>query len=65
MTLAVGLVADDEKPGVKPDPIAVRSLVEQLAHKDFATRERASRELAKLEEVPESLRKASRCHTVW
>src|SRR5712691_7086329 len=58
LACASALGAADEKPAVKLDPVAVRKLVEQLASKDFATRERATRELSNLEEAPEALREA-------
>ena len=58
LACASALGAADEKPAVKLDPVAVRKLVEQLGSKDFATRERATRELTNLEEAPEALREA-------
>ena len=45
-------------PPPNSTPLAVRKLVEQLGSKDFATRERASRELSQLEEASEALREA-------
>jgi hypothetical protein len=54
------ICAADEKPAVKPDPAAVRQLVEQLKSDDYQTREKATRELSKLEEVPDELRTATK-----
>jgi outer membrane protein assembly factor BamB len=54
------LAAGDEKPAAKTDADAVRKLVEQLASADFSTRETATQELSKLEEVPEALRDATK-----
>jgi hypothetical protein len=51
--------AAEEKTGPKPDPVAVRKLVEQLQSDDFQTREKATHELSKLEEVPDELRRAT------
>ncbi len=60
LVCATALGAADEKPALKLDPAAVRKLVEQLASDDFATRERATQELSKLEEAPEALREATK-----
>src|SRR4051812_10314160 len=60
LACVTALGAGDEKPAVKLDPVAVRKLVEQLGSTDFATRERATQELSKLEEAPEPLREATR-----
>jgi len=61
MACAIAIGAADEKPAVKKlDPAAVRKLVEQLASDDFATRERATQELSKLEEAPDALREATK-----
>lgn len=54
--IAVGVA--DEKPAVKL--AVVRKLIEQLASDDFATRDRATQELSKLEEAPEALREATK-----
>lgn len=60
LACAPALGATDEKPAVRLDPVAVRKLVEQLGSNDFATRERATQELSKLEEAPEALREATK-----
>src|SRR5262245_58872268 len=57
---ATALGASDEKPAIKLDSVAVRKLVEQLGSDDFATRQRATQELSKLEEAPEALREATK-----
>ena len=57
---ATAICAADEKPAVKTDSVAIRKLVEQLGSDDFATRQRASDELSKLEEVPKALREATK-----
>jgi hypothetical protein len=49
-----------DKPAAKFDPAAVRKLIEQLKSKDFRTREKATRELSRLDEVPDGLREAAR-----
>jgi hypothetical protein len=49
-----------EKPVVKPDPAVVAKLIAQLGSSDFKAREKASRELALLDEVPDALLKASK-----
>jgi hypothetical protein len=49
-----------EKPAVKPDPAIVAKLIAQLGSGDFKAREKASRELALLDEVPDALRKAAK-----
>jgi outer membrane protein assembly factor BamB len=60
LTCVTALSAADEKPAVKLDAAAVRKLVEQLASGDFATRERSTQELSKLEEAPEALLNAAK-----
>jgi hypothetical protein len=60
LVCATALAAADEKPALKLDPAVVRKLVEQLASDDFATRDRATQELSKLEEAPEALREATK-----
>jgi outer membrane protein assembly factor BamB len=60
LACAAHLGAAVEKPAAKPDPVAVRRLVEQLGSDDFATREKALRELSQLEEIPEALRAATK-----
>jgi hypothetical protein len=50
----------DDKPAAKPELPIVRKLVEQLKSGDFKTREKAVRELSKLEEVPDALRDATK-----
>jgi outer membrane protein assembly factor BamB len=52
--------AGDQNPAADRDPLAVRKLIEQLASDDFATREKATQELSKLEEVPGPLREAAK-----
>lgn len=52
--------AADEKTTVQRGPIAVRNLIKQLASKSFATREKATRELSKLDKVPAALREATK-----
>src|SRR5262249_17811436 len=47
-------------PAAKPDPAAVRKLIDDLKSDDFETRDKAARELAKLEEVPDALREATK-----
>jgi outer membrane protein assembly factor BamB len=58
MACATAIGAGDELGAVKLDSPAISKLVEQLASDDFATRERATQELSKLEEVPAALREA-------
>jgi hypothetical protein len=58
LACAMALGAADEKPAAKLDPVAVRKLVEQLGSNDFATRQKATQELSKLDEAPEALREA-------
>jgi hypothetical protein len=53
------LGAADEKPALKPDPAALRRLLEQLKSDNFETREKATQELSKLDGVPDELRKAT------
>lgn len=60
LACASALGAADEKPAVKLDPVAVRKLVEQLGSNDFATRQRVTQELSKLEEAPAVLREATK-----
>jgi hypothetical protein len=60
LACAAALGATDEKPAAKLDPVAVRKLVEQLASDDFATRQRATQELSKLEEAPKVLLEATK-----
>lgn len=57
---ATAICAGDEPRAVKLDSAAVSKLVEQLASDDFATRERATQELSKLEEIPPELREATK-----
>ncbi len=49
-----------EKTAARADPAAVARLIAQLGSDDFKTREKASRQLAELEEVPDALRRAAR-----
>jgi hypothetical protein len=51
--------AGEKKPAVKADPAAIAKLIEQLGSDAFQTREKASRQLAELEEVPDALRRAA------
>jgi hypothetical protein len=60
LAYTTSLRAGDEKTAVKLDPVEVRKLVEQLASKNFAAREKATQELSKLEEAPEALRQATK-----
>ena len=60
MASATAFGAADERPAGKLDSAAVRKLVEQLGSDDFATREKATQELSKLEEAPEALREATK-----
>ncbi len=53
LLVVAAVYAVDEKPAAKPDPAAVRKLVEQLKSDDFETREKATQELSKLEEITE------------
>jgi hypothetical protein len=48
-----------EKPAAKADPAVIAKLIEQLASTDSETREKASEQLAALDEVPDALRKAA------
>jgi hypothetical protein len=57
---AVVVCAADEKPAAKPDPAVVRMLIDDLKSDDFETRDRATKELSKLEEVPDALREATK-----
>ncbi len=49
-----------EKPAAKADAAVVARLIAQLGAADFAAREKASRELAELDEVPDALRRAAK-----
>jgi hypothetical protein len=49
-----------EKPAAKADPAAVAELIRQLASPDFKERDRASQQLAGLDEVPDALRDAAK-----
>jgi hypothetical protein len=60
LTLPLAAYAADEKPPAKLDTAAVRKLVEQLASEDFDTREKATQELSRLEQVPDELRAATK-----
>lgn len=60
LVLAAAIGAADEKAAVKSDPAAIRKFVEQLGSEDFRTREKATQELSKLEEVPDELRAATK-----
>jgi hypothetical protein len=48
------------KPAAKADPAAIARLIAQLGSDSFKTRERASQQLAQLDEVPEALRDATK-----
>src|SRR5438105_925937 len=52
--------ADDGKPAVTPDAAAVRKLIDRLGSDDFETRDRAAKELEKLDEVPDALKQATK-----
>lgn len=60
LTCACAIGTSEEKPAVKLDPIAIRKLIEQLGGKEFATREKALRELSQLEEAPDALHEATK-----
>jgi hypothetical protein len=61
--LALALVAAPAggaaPPKEKADPAAIARLIGQLGSDDFEAREKASRQLAALEEVPDALRRAA------
>jgi hypothetical protein len=57
---AAVVCAADEKPAAKPDPAVVRKLIDDLKSDDFETRDKATKELSKLEEVPDALREATK-----
>jgi hypothetical protein len=57
---ALALGAADEKPSAKPDRATVAKLIELLSSDDFATREKATQELSKLDQVPDLLRGAEK-----
>jgi WD40 repeat protein len=57
--VATGKKRAPMKPAAKPDPAAIAKLVRQLGSDDFSTREEASRELGKLDEVPAALQDAA------
>lgn len=65
MLFAAGATAADKQKQAGPetspariDPAQVAELIRQLGSDDFSTRDRASRELAKLDQVPDALRTA-------
>jgi hypothetical protein len=60
LAFTAAICAADDKPAAKADPAAVRQLVEQLKSDDYQTREKATRELSKLEQVPDELRAATK-----
>src|SRR5262245_38600801 len=60
LACAAVVCAADEKPAAKPDPAVVRKLIDDLKSDDFETRDRATKELSKLEEVPDALREATK-----
>jgi len=60
LAFASAVCSADEQPVVKPDPAAVRKLIEQLKSDDFETREKATRELSKIQEVPDELRQTTK-----
>jgi hypothetical protein len=60
LACAAVVCAADEKPAAKPDPAAVRKLIDDLKSDDFETRDKATKELSKLEEVPAALREATK-----
>jgi hypothetical protein len=49
-----------DKPAAKADPAVIAKLIQQLGSVDFKTRDKASKELAKLDEVPDALREAAK-----
>lgn len=51
---------DKEKSAAKVDPAVIAGLIADLGSDAFETREKASRRLAQLDEVPEALRRAAR-----
>src|SRR5947207_1615189 len=52
--------AGADRAATRLDPAAVRKLIEQLKSRDFRTRDRATRELSRLDEVPDALREAAK-----
>jgi hypothetical protein len=52
--------AGAENPAAKADPDVIAKLIQQLASNCFKAREEASKELAKLDEVPDALREAAK-----
>jgi hypothetical protein len=52
--------AGGEKPAARADPAVVARLIAQLGTDDFKTREKASQQLAELDEVPDALRRATK-----
>jgi hypothetical protein len=58
LLLPVVIGSAGAQPDTKLDP-ALRGLVEALGSTDFKTREKAMRDLAKLDEVPDALREAA------
>jgi len=52
--------ADKSNKPSKLDPSAVRKLIADLQSPDFKTREKATQELSKLEEIPDALREAAK-----
>jgi hypothetical protein len=52
--------SDGEKPAAQVDPAVLAKLIAQLRSDDFRTREKASQQLTKLDEVPEVLRHAAK-----
>jgi hypothetical protein len=60
LACAALVCAADDKPAARPDPAVVRKLIDDLKSDDFETRDKAAKELAKLEEVPDALREATK-----
>jgi hypothetical protein len=52
--------AGAEKPAAKADPAVIAKLIQQLGSGDFKARDKASQALAKLDEVPNALRQATK-----
>lgn len=48
-----------KKSALKTDPAVIAKLIGQLGSDDYRTREKASRQLAELDEVPDALRRAA------
>jgi hypothetical protein len=52
--------AAGKKPAAKTNPAVIAKLIAQLKSDDFQTREKASRQLAELDEVPDALHRAAK-----